>query len=171
MVRYPRIADGPEVDGGEIPQRRQAVCGHHLAVLQVVGTAPGELDRVDAKVEAPACGLDGLDPFGDDLGSDPVPGDHSEAVAFHGAVPTSIGVRSVTRSISRIAHRCSRADSACCEVITKAAQSMNLSRRSDRLIGFFGWPFAASAYPESFRPSCSGMCTLIRLLFLPRGSI
>ena len=74
---------GSQKNGIAISEDFQPVCGHHSAVFQIPGTAPGE--RVVFKFDAPVLFSKGIqDPhtFVDDINADAVAGDKIETKSF-----------------------------------------------------------------------------------------
>ena len=83
-----RRADRAEIDGIETAQLLEAVRGHHPAVPAVVGGAP--VERCDLETQlglARAQGVQHLEPGGDDLLADAVPGDRRDAMESHLELP------------------------------------------------------------------------------------
>jgi hypothetical protein len=56
---------------------------HHRARLGVAPAAPVEVVPGETQTKAFSRGVNHADPFGDDFLSDPVAGDHRDAIAFH----------------------------------------------------------------------------------------
>ena len=74
---------GAEEHGVVIPDRREAVFGHHAPVLQAVLAAPGKFVPLECDAEFPACGLEHAHALRHDFLADAVAGDDGDPVALH----------------------------------------------------------------------------------------
>ena len=81
----PGKAAGAEVDGVELLQRAQGVGRHHLAAVEVVPAAPGEVLELQDQVASDlGQRFEGEATFANYLESDPVAGNDSNGVRGHG---------------------------------------------------------------------------------------
>ena len=88
MVRHGRgQTHRTEVDRVAVGELRQAVLGHHPAVLQVPLARPGELDALESEA-ARQLGrpVEDAEALGDDLPADAVAGDDRDPMVPHRAL-------------------------------------------------------------------------------------
>ena len=84
MIRHPRRANRPQIDGVESLQRFNAVLGHHTAVLEIILAAPGKIRpfKPESSVQRGG-GFQRLHALADHLRADAVARNDCDPVCLH----------------------------------------------------------------------------------------